>query len=288
MSSEAVDAVTNSMLERAPVICSFRTETLRQPGLHSHNGYEVYLCAKGKGRFFAGDRMYPLAEGALFIIPPMRLHLSRPESEPFHRFVLSIEEHYWEKLLQTDAPLADAYRSLPDDDRLLCLTPAPNNAAMLQELLLQLEHELARHEPYAEAAVKGLLLRGLAEIARLRTGGPAPARSVSAADVKVEQILRYFSEHYQEELPMDEVAAKFRLSRSYMYRIFKNQTGFAPNEYVAALRLNKAKAILLRTDWPIIAVAAEVGFRDLSHFCHMFKRFTHTTPSGYRSRFGKT
>ncbi|WP_284642365.1 AraC family transcriptional regulator [Paenibacillus silviterrae] len=279
-----IDIVTNRMLEEAPVLCAFRDTLLRQPMLHSHQGYEVYLCIQGAGSFLAGDRVYTLSPGALIIVRPMVLHLSRPDERlAFQRFVLSVDENYMEALLRQDDQLCSGFgRQLKTEDSFF-LPPAASSIAMLQDTLYHLEKELLHREPYFEASVKSLLMKCLVDMARLVRFSHGPVRSEAGLTAKVEQILSHIAEHYEDPIHMDEVASRYKLSRSYMYRIFKEYTGYAPNQYLLAFRINKAKALLLHSELSVIEVAARSGFQDVSHFCHTFKKQTRMTPSAFRS-----
>jgi transcriptional regulator GlxA family with amidase domain len=68
-------------------------------------------------------------------------------------------------------------------------------------------------------------------------------------------------------------------------RRFRAATGYAPVEYVQALRLEEAKQVLETTDEPVDAIAATVGYDDPTFFRRLFKRRTGVTPSRYRQRF---
>ncbi|WP_309119123.1 AraC family transcriptional regulator [Paenibacillus sp.] len=279
-----VDTLTNTMLAQFPVHCAFRDTRLGQPILHSHRGYELYLCVQGSGRFLAGDRVHSLAPGTLVIVRPMALHLSKPDNKfAFHRFILSVDEAYLAEWCRRDDRLARCASECFPAEESAVLHLSARQAGKLQNTLYELEKELRHKEPFYELSANSLLLQAFVEIARYaRRSNEARPEEGSPAAV-IEQILSHIAEHYQEDLHMDRIAARFKLSRSYLYRIFKQHTGCALNEFLIAFRINKAKAMLMHTKLPVIEIAARSGFNDISHFCHTFKKLVHTTPSGFRT-----
>ncbi len=68
-------------------------------------------------------------------------------------------------------------------------------------------------------------------------------------------------------------------------RRFKAATGYAPVDYVQALRIEEAEQLLETTDDPIDEIGRKVGYEDPAFFRRVFKRATSTTPAHYRQRF---
>lgn len=68
-------------------------------------------------------------------------------------------------------------------------------------------------------------------------------------------------------------------------RRFKTATGYAPVDYVQALRIEEAKQLLETTGAPIDHIAHTVGYEDPAFFRRLFKRRTGVTPARYRQRF---
>jgi AraC-like DNA-binding protein/quercetin dioxygenase-like cupin family protein len=281
-----VDAVTNTVLSDFPVHCAFRTLPISQPSLHSHLGYEWYLCLSGSGAFIAGDRVHTVRPGTLIIVKPMSLHLPRsvPE-EPFHRYVLTIDREFLERLWAGGGPYGGQIsRWLPPagSDSVLWQLNA-RQLLSLQEAMSLLEREIEEKRDCFELAVQSLLLQMFVGLERLKTE-PAPVEYYNGDRKRlVEGILGFLTEHYREQVHTEDLCRRFHLSRSYLHRIFKQETGVSMNEFLIAYRINKAKELLKNGGDPLAEVAAAVGFQDLSHFCHMFKRLAGMTPGRFRS-----
>ncbi len=58
-------------------------------------------------------------------------------------------------------------------------------------------------------------------------------------------------------------------------------------EFIIQVRLRAATELLTNTLKPVLEIATEVGFNNLSNFNRQFKQYYHTTPSSYRKQLRK-
>lgn len=281
-----VDEWTNATLSDFPVHCSYRTTSLYQPAFHSHNGFELYLCLQGNGNFIAGGRIHALGAGTFTIVKPMALHLSRPNrSVPFHRYVLSVQRSYLENLYADDKTtyqIISQWLPQSNSDSVHAQLNA-RQLLSLQETLDQLEREITWKNPCYHLIVKGLLLQLFAQLGRYQSGPCEDHRGTYEQKRLIENILTYIMEHHQEPLSMEYLCGQFHLSRSYLLKLFKQNMGVSISDFLITYRINKAKDLLQGTELLITEIAATVGFQDISHFGHTFKRLSGMTPSRYRS-----
>lgn len=92
----------------------------------------------------------------------------------------------------------------------------------------------------------------------------------------------YIEEHLHEMIPMHEMASLCHLSRSYFSRLFQHDTGENYTDYVNRRKVERAKELLRDTPDSVSAIAAALGFMDVSYFVKLFKRFEGVTPLAYR------
>ncbi|OMF19282.1 hypothetical protein BK133_29940 [Paenibacillus sp. FSL H8-0548] len=88
----------------------------------------------------------------------------------------------------------------------------------------------------------------------------------------VSQAIRYLQENYADRVTLDELAELLDCSVSYLSRKFKQSVGKSPIDYMIAVRIDKAKELLLNTDATLQEIAESVGFADDSYFNRMFKK----------------
>lgn len=88
------------------------------------------------------------------------------------------------------------------------------------------------------------------------------------------------------DLSIADIADACRLSRSHFTRAFRDTTGQAPYQWLVALRLERARALLRDTALPLAQVAIACGFSDQSHFTHVFSRALGVSPGNWRRKAG--
>jgi transcriptional regulator GlxA family with amidase domain len=77
-----------------------------------------------------------------------------------------------------------------------------------------------------------------------------------------------------------ELAKLCNLSVRQLERDFRRYMGRPPQDWLNEQRIKAAQQLLL-SDLPVKAVALELGFKQVSHFCRQFKSFNHLTPSQF-------
>ena len=98
----------------------------------------------------------------------------------------------------------------------------------------------------------------------------------------------YLEKHYMEQIDLKTLSKMFFISQNQLIRVFQEQFGYTPYEYLKRYRLLKACELLEQTCRPIGEVAHLTGFPNTSNFIHQFKAQYKLTPLGYRkSKAGK-
>lgn len=98
----------------------------------------------------------------------------------------------------------------------------------------------------------------------------------------VQDIAAYIERHYQEEISLQDIAAKFYLSREYIARKFKQAYGVTVLDYVSRYRIEKAKLLLHNPHLRIAQIAEMVGYQDEKYFSKVFKKVEGMNPGEYR------
>jgi len=100
---------------------------------------------------------------------------------------------------------------------------------------------------------------------------------------RVEQIEKYLSAHFTEEISSETLSARFGFVPSYLSKVFRRQTGMSPTEYLSRKRMEKAMELLATNPGLLIRdAAAYVGYKDPYYFSKLFKKFTGLWPSQYQ------
>lgn len=92
----------------------------------------------------------------------------------------------------------------------------------------------------------------------------------------------YIHAHYREPLSLEDITRQIHISKYYFVKLFKQETGMTPYEYLLNYRINKAKELLRTAEAPINQIAGAVGFSSQNNFIKQFKAITGVTPLTYR------
>lgn len=98
----------------------------------------------------------------------------------------------------------------------------------------------------------------------------------------VERAIKFMSEHLGELLSIDDLADAAHMSRFHFTRVFAQITSASPGRFLAAVRIQEAKRLLLRTNRNVTEVALEVGYNSLGTFTRIFADFVGFPPIRFR------
>lgn len=99
------------------------------------------------------------------------------------------------------------------------------------------------------------------------------------ADKSFGEIISYINANYTKNITTQYLSEYFGYNESYFSRKFKEVTGVTSTKYIHLLRLQHAKALLLKKEAPIHKVAKDSGFSDINYFNRCFKKYYGLPPS---------
>lgn len=85
-----------------------------------------------------------------------------------------------------------------------------------------------------------------------------------------------------QELSLEMLAAEACLSKYHFLRLFRGAYGYSPHQFIQQQRMDKASALLTRTNMPVADVADLLGFVNSQSFSRLFTQRMGVSPSGYR------
>lgn len=103
-------------------------------------------------------------------------------------------------------------------------------------------------------------------------------------DGTVSKAILYMQEHLTEEVTLQKVAGEVYCSPQYLSYLFKRVTGKNFSEYMAELRIKKARNLLVTTDFSVTEIAGMVGIGNASYFSKVFAKTTGMSPNKYRKQ----
>lgn len=102
---------------------------------------------------------------------------------------------------------------------------------------------------------------------------------------EIEKIKQYIRDNYNQKVTLDELADLVDINKYYLIRLFKQQTGLSPIDYLIHVRLSEAEKLLTHSSVTISKISDIVGFHSPSHFSKTFKEKNNITPSAFRRQY---
>jgi len=100
----------------------------------------------------------------------------------------------------------------------------------------------------------------------------------------VNTIISYINENYMKDISLEKISRNMFLSPAYISKIFKEEIGESPINYLIKVRLSKALGLLEEGSMPIKTVAKSVGYDDAYHFSKLFKKYYGNPPSKFKRK----
>ena len=244
---------------------------------HWHDEYEFLIAISGNCECIIDTVKYSLQSGEGVLVFPGELHTVLKGGEQiyaivFHPSVVCGEE--LKNLLSPAVSFRRKYsdRSEFDRDIITALCEIKNISSSSNvgyELLMK---------AYITYVIGKLYENGEYNI---------DEKSVLKSNVFAD-ILKYIEDRFRDPtLTLDEVTKGVNFSRSYISRLFRENTGASFCKYLTERRLSYAKELLETTDMSVIEVAFACGFQHVSYFIQVFKDKYGSTPYKFKKEYCK-
>ena len=107
-------------------------------------------------------------------------------------------------------------------------------------------------------------------------------RQQTAEPEQITRARKFIEEQHREELSLAAVARQAGMSTFHFCKTFKKTTGINFTHYLARIRVEKARNLLVNLNYRVSEIAFEVGFKSLTHFNRCFKSIARQSPTEYR------
>ena len=152
---------------------------------------------------------------------------------------------------------------------------------ILQRLLFLFTENHPSKDLFVDNMLQELIIRILQTNARETYAESSAALNNSH---RLAYVLEYIREHLDQPLRVDQLSEKACMSESHFYRVFKNELGFSPVDFINDERIKLAASLLQDPRRKIKEVYLECGFENRSYFNRVFKRKKNVSPSEYQAQ----
>ncbi|WP_278352090.1 AraC family transcriptional regulator [Chryseobacterium gleum] len=130
----------------------------------------------------------------------------------------------------------------------------------------------------ADFALKELLIRLMQTQARSMV-----EKNIVKNKSRIGFVVDYIKRNLHQKLSIDSIAKLAYVSKSNFFKMFKDELGTSPNDFILQERINRAKE-LLASQTSIKETAFQTGFSDTNYFTRVFKQLEGVTPKSYQDR----
>jgi len=130
----------------------------------------------------------------------------------------------------------------------------------------------------ADLALKELLIRLMQTQARSMV-----EKNVAKNKSRIGFAVDYIRKNLHQKLSIESIAKLAYVSKSNFFRMFKDELGTSPNDFILQERINKAKELLSNQN-SIKETAYQTGFSDTNYFTRVFKQLVGITPKNFQDR----
>lgn len=248
---------------------------------HEHNSVEIMYVITGQCQVDAATDTFALKKGDFILLDANVSHRLIVEKNNPCR-MLNIEFVFVDKKssFPTLKQLAEGSQALTEwlskDTPYVVLKDPDEIYHTLKSLVLQLDELGSDNEMMVQLLLAQVLIRTATLAIEAKDHQHQPS------DEYVKNAVTYIHHHYDCDIQVKDIAASVNVHPGYFHRIFKASMGCTVMDYLANIRIEKAKMLLAHTDIPITDIASYIGINSREYFSSLFKKHIGSTPLNYR------
>ena len=244
-----------------------RLPTLRPKG---RLDYQLLYIVSGKGHFYFHGEDRVVYAGRMVLIQPR-------QEQHYEYFGEDKPEVYWVHFTGSDVKNILRSYNIPMDDPIFYSGASSTYSYLFKEMVHELQNCKTGYED-----LLAMYLRQIFLLVQRTRQEERPTVSTYIQE-EMEFARRYFNEHYNEPISIQEYAESRNMSVCYFQRNFKQIVKHTPMQYLLTIRVNNAASLLETTDYSMAEIAAIVGYEDPLYFSRLFRKIKGVSPRDYRN-----
>lgn len=253
--------------------------------VHKHRCHELLFLIEGDIEYFAANRPHYLHTNDVLLLNSREPHAMEPlKDSPYERIVVHFTPQFLRGFESRDYNLLGFIRrSLGGAGKQI--SGRGGETLEFYNYLREMEQYVKVGAPESPIMIRTLFAQALVILNRLldkdlTTTVESVHKGLAVQeqyDDRVVEILSVIEDHLSETLSLEQLARDFGVSKHYLSRLFKRDTGYTLHEYVTNKRIMHAVS-LLSNGATALEASQHSGFGDYSNFYKAFRYVTGLTP----------
>ena len=244
---------------------------------HYHDFDKITIFIKGKVSYMIEGKSYELKPYDIVLVKHNDMHqLSVDNREIYERIIVYISPNFMNAYKTESYDLNFCFQKAKEEQSNVLRIPSLEKSSLFRSIV-RLEKSFADEGYAAELYRQVLFLEFMVHLNRAALKNHLEFIDTENNHSKVSEILQYINDHLTDELSIDRIADNFFVSKYYMMRQFKQETGYTMGNYISRKRLLLAKELIL-SGIPSTQACFDCGYKDYSTFSRAYKRFFSESP----------
>lgn len=253
------------------------------PYMHSHQTLELMYFIRASGEYTIGDVTTSISNNSVIIVRKNIPHRYIAMGTELDSYNMLIDSNFFDNNIFTEQNFHDASERLRffseflnGSKSYLYLKQDQKERNNILSTLSSMDQEYQQKREGYNIVLQAQLTELLCRTFRgLSTETIRQQKTVG--DIK-----RYLRSHLDSRFDLEKLSSEFSYSKTYLCRLFKDNTGQTIYEYLAKLRISAACEQISRTNDSLLDICHQVGFSDYGHFLRYFRKVVGQSPSDYR------
>lgn len=262
------------------VLFASKSKLINDGHYHSHDYTELTCILSGKGKYYIEGKSYEVQSGDLIMCNQGIMHqtLEANEKEPIVEFVTGFTDFHFIGMPENSILLKDGKYVLR-----MSMENRQEVTKKCYEMVAEYKSSNLGKYFMLKAQLMQIILIILREMQPVKETQKSCRFESYNKNYVVKKIVSYLNENYACKISLDQIAQNLYLSPVYISKLFKEETGESPINYLIKIRLDKAKELLEDSEnGSVKSVANQVGYEDVYHFSKLFKKYYGISPLNYR------
>ena len=236
--------------------------------LHNHTGYEILFVFKGNVVQLVEGNTYNVSEKDMIIVRNDEFHQLFPEDEEYERIVFRVDKKFFEENgIEKTVLIFEERKS--GEGNLISSKEAVSSG--IYDCVLKIDEFITENAP--ETVIRGAFTEFLYRLSKVNKGSSPQKRT----DKLIKEVIDYISSNFNTIETIDEIAECFYISKAYLCRKFKKETGFTINKYITNKRMLFVKERYMSGE-SLTKLATDAGFSSYAGFYKAYTKETGKSP----------